>query len=146
MPLNDGRELSRKLKAMGTAAGGKALRSAAMTSTLPVVHRGRANVPRRRPNAGPRKTYKGRIAAPGFASRSVKRKSFLTADGNLANVLIGVAPEAFYAVEFVELGKNKKHKQTPYPWLVPALFDSIPEIDTKLQARLVKLIDKATKL
>lgn len=141
------RELSRQLSAMGMAAGGKALRSAAMTATLPVVHKARANIPVGNPpyegkDPYPTRTYTGRLKTPGFAKRNIARKSFLSRDKTQANVLVGVRPEAFYAVSFIELGTSSIPKR---PWLEPAFRASRGDINDRMRKRLKVLIDRAAK-
>ncbi len=124
--------LSRKLKRLGAKTGGKFLRAAAMSATLPVLKAARANIPK---SAGSElhKTYKGRLVAPGFASRSVARKSIISRDKSFVRVMIGVRPEAFYAAIFVELGTARQAAQ---PWLEPALRNTKGEVVRRLASRL----------
>ena len=140
-------QIRRQLRAMGAAAGGKALRSAAMTSTLPVVKRAKQLIPVGSPpyesgDPYPVRTYKGRLRTPGFAQRNIARKSRLSRDKRFVKVMIGVRPEAFYAVNFIELGTSRIPKR---PWLEPALRSSRSQIDQRFKARLKQLIDKAAK-
>lgn len=90
----------------------------------------------------PVKTYKGRLRTPGFAKRNVARKAKLSKDRRTVTVMLGVRPEAFYAVQFIELGTSKIPKR---PWLEPAFRRSIPELDSRFQERLKALIDKAAR-
>jgi HK97 gp10 family phage protein len=90
----------------------------------------------------PTRTFKGRLKTPGFAKRSVARKSKLSRDGRTVNVMLGVKPEAFYAIQFIEFGTSRIPKN---PWLEPAFRASIPAVDAKFQAELKKRIDKAAK-
>ena len=150
------RELSRQLSAMGMAAGGKALRSAAMTATLPVVHKARANIPVGSPpyergsggfgtefDPYPTRTYKGRLKTPGFAKRNIARKSILSKDKRRVKVLIGVRKEAFYAINFIEFGIPGKIAKKP--WLEPAFRASRGDINDRMRKRLKVLIDRAAK-
>jgi HK97 gp10 family phage protein len=142
------KELSRKLSKMGEAAGGKALRSAAMSSMLPAFKDAKANAPVGNPpfeggkDPYPIKTYKGNLRVPGFAKRNVARKSRLSRDKRKANVYLGVKPEAFYAINFIEFGTATIAKR---PWLEPSFRRSIPTVRARLSERLKKLIDKASK-
>lgn len=142
------KELTRQLNAMGDAAHGKALRSAAMGSMLPAVKAAKANAPVGNPpfesggDPYPVKTYKGRLRTPGFAKRSITRKSKLRKDGKGVRVMLGVKPEAFYAINFIEFGTSKTPKK---PWLEPAFRQSIPEVNERFRKRLKQLIDKAAK-
>lgn len=68
-------------------------------------------------------TIKGRTVAPGFARRSIRVISKIDrkSGGQRAYALLGVRKEAFYAVQFVELGTSKMPAQ---PWLRPAFAAS----------------------
>jgi HK97 gp10 family phage protein len=65
----------------------------------------------------PHVTYKGRVVAPGFAKRSLRVVSRLDKKRGAAYAILGVRAEAFYAIQFVELGTSKMAAQ---PWLRPA--------------------------
>ena len=137
------KELSRKLSKMGEAAGGKALRSAAMSASLPALKAAMAKAPvSDRFQLEARKTYKGYVRFPGFTKRSVVRKATLSQDKRTANVRIGVKREAFYAINFIEFGTAKIKKR---PWLEPAFKQSVPAMNERLRVRLKQLIDKAAK-
>jgi HK97 gp10 family phage protein len=69
----------------------------------------------------PHKTYKGRLVTPGFAKRSIRVVSRLDKKRGAAYAVLGVLAEAFYAVQFVELGTSKMVAQ---PWLRPAFAAS----------------------
>jgi HK97 gp10 family phage protein len=151
MPTHGYRELSRKLSAMGAAVGGKTLRSAAMSAMLPALRAAQAQAPKGEPpyqvgnrsvDPYPVKTHKGRLRTPGFASRNVSRKSRLSRDKRSVRVMLGVRPEAFYAIQFIELGTSRIPKR---PWLEPAFRSSLPAVDSRLQSELKKRIDKAAK-
>jgi HK97 gp10 family phage protein len=144
------KELNRQLGNMSKAARGKALRSAAFRSTLPTVKRAKQLIPVGNPpyeswggkDPYPVKTYKGRLRTPGFAKRNIARKSKLTENGVI--VMVGVKPEAFYAINFIEFGipgKIPKH-----PWLEPAFRSSLPELNRILKERLKELIKAATRI
>jgi HK97 gp10 family phage protein len=157
------KELSKQLAAMSDAVGGKALRSAAMSAMLPALRAAQKNAPVGNPpysygarrsvktrrtitartfDPYPVKTYKGRLRTPGFARRNVARKARISRDKRTVNVMLGVKPEAFYAVQFIELGTSRIPKQ---PWLEPAFRSSITEVDRRFRGQLKKLIDKAAR-
>ncbi len=71
---------------------------------------------------------KGRVVAPGFAKRSIRVITKVAKGGQMAYALLGVRAEAYYAVQFVELGTSKMAAQ---PWLRPAFLGSK---DPQLQA------------
>ncbi|WP_144394835.1 hypothetical protein [Pleionea sediminis] len=93
--------LSKKLSELGSQLGGKTLRQSLLRASTPTVKQIKQNLAH---GKSPHKTYKGRLVAPGFARRNVARKSKLSRDKTTAFVFIGVKPEAYYAVAFLELG------------------------------------------
>lgn len=145
MPLKDTQhveglaDLSRQLEQLEDAARGKALRGAALSASLPTFRAAQAGIPK---GKVPHKTYKGRLVAPGFASRNIRRVTRLSRDGGTASVLIGVRREAFYAVQFLERGTSKMAAQ---PWLVPAYNSTYRQVTNRLAVELEKRIKKAAK-
>lgn len=103
--LHGYKELSRKLSQLGQKVGGKVLRGAMFRSTTPVIKIMRAAAPVGR-NA--HRTYKGRLVAPGFLRRSMKRVSRVHRSG--VSVRIGVRREAFYGIQFLD----QRPGRTPY--------------------------------
>lgn len=67
------------------------------------------------------RTYKGRLVAPGFAKRSLKVVTRVDKSGFKASAVLGVRTEAFYAIQFVELGTSKMPAR---PWLRTAFSGS----------------------
>ena len=135
-PLKGFQELQKALKDLGAEAGGKDLRAALMQASLPAFKQARANAP---VGEVPHRTYRGRLVAPGFGRRSVARKSRLSRDKSTATVMIGVKPEAYYMVAFVEIGTSKMPKQ---PWLEPALRSTQTEVVDRFKDRLRRRIEK----
>lgn len=126
------KELSKKLSELGSGLGGKTLRQSAMSATTPTVKKIKNALPE---GEQPHKTFKGRIVAPGFAKRNVARKSKISRDKRTVYVFIGVKPEAYYAVAFLEIG-------TKY---IPAnpVFTKTMESDQKaIVSRLSDLLKK----
>lgn len=154
MSISGYRELSAQLTAMGAAAGGQALKSAAFASMKPAQEAAQSAAPEANPPYGPypsrstpidpypKKTYKGRLVAPGFAKRSVAIRAYLARTRDSVKVSLGVAREAFYAVQFLELGTSKIPKR---PWLEPAFRGATAAVDARLQERLKALIDRAAR-
>lgn len=129
-------DLSKKLSSLGKNTGGKFLRSSLMSSSLDVVKDARANVPKGRFG---HKTHKGRYVAPGFASRNIARRSSISKDKRTAFVSVGVKSEAYYAVQFLELGTKHIAKQ---PWLTKSLKRKRSSVITKLSTLLRRKIEK----
>lgn len=132
--------LEKKLKALDASTNRKILRAATKAALQPAARRAKQLIPK---GSRGHKTYKGRLVAPGFASRNIVSFSFAISSGVLAQ--LGVRKEALYATQFVEVGKSKKHKQRPHPWLGPAFKQTREQQMTKLVQALEKNIDKQLK-
>lgn len=135
------RELSAKLDKLSAKASGTILRRAANAAVKPVIAEARARIPVNKINAL-HKTYKGRYVAPGFAQRSVASKVSLSRDKRAVFASIGVKREAFYAVNFVEVGTSRQGKQ---PWLRPAFQATQSKQLTAFSEVLKKEIDKVAR-
>ena len=105
LALDGYKELSRKLSALGQKVGGKVLRGSMMRATSKVVREMKSKAP---VGTVAHRTYKGRLVAPGFGSRSIKRVTRIK-DG-YASLRIGVRREAFYLIQF----KDARPGRTPY--------------------------------
>ena len=139
MGLEGVAELSRKLDLLPKKASGSILRKAVRFAAKPVIDSAKANIPQ---GVDSHKTYKGRVVAPGFAKRSIRLVVKGSKDGKAAFGSIGVRREAFYAVNFVELGTSKQAKQE---WLRPALRDTESQQVTRLAEKLRVEIQKVAK-
>jgi len=136
-PVRGWKELDRKLAALGDAQQvRKILRSSAGTAVTPVVQSARRNVPR---GTRAHKTYKGRLVAPGFASRSIKKRVKIVGGSIVAYV--GVRKEAFYAL-FFEGGTQYMRAQ---PWLEPALKDNKAKVLQRFGDGIEKWIRKVAR-
>ena len=143
------KELEKKLHKLGKAAGGNALRNATASAMLPALRAARTSAP---VGTQAHRTYKGRLVAPGFLSRSVIRRSRLSRDKTTAWATVGVRGEAFYGVQFVELGYTAGKRGSPNrrmvpsrPWLEPAFETTQQQIYRRLKEKLKLQIDKARR-
>lgn len=120
-----------------------AMRSAVRVPMNKVRKRALGNIAKISPGNTPlHRTYRGRLVARGFASRSLKvivRLFSKQGQGSTARAVLGVAAEAFYAVAFFEKGTSRIPRQ---PWLVPALEAMKNTAVTDVGAALKKRIDK----
>jgi HK97 gp10 family phage protein len=111
----------------------------------PVVEAAEASAPERQNDDGGalRKTYKGRLVAPGFGKRSVHASVILSRDKQSAAALIGPSKEAHYLTSFVEVGTSHR---APHPWLAPALASNksqaIAAIADSMRRSLVRIAKK----
>ena len=67
------------------------------------------------------KTYQGNVVEAGFAQKSVRMITKVSKDKQQAEAILGVRKEAYYALQFFELGSSKTPQQ---PWLQPAFRSS----------------------
>lgn len=139
MALEGVAELMWQLDALGKLEDGKAIRAAVRAGMKPTLERAKVLIPK---GVDAHRTYKGRLVAPGFASRNIRVITTLSKDKQKAAAVLGVRNEAFYAVEFVEKGTSKQAAQ---PWLRPAFYSTRGEQQRALAASLKKSVEKAAK-
>lgn len=131
------RELSAQLATLGGKVGLKALRAATRNAATPIVRAARLRVP-----VGTRahRSYKGNLLTPGYARRSIKKTVRRRGRGRtVAIVDVGVRPEAFYAVQFLEVGTAKMAARA---WLVPAFEAARDDVEQRLSAQLKRQIER----
>jgi HK97 gp10 family phage protein len=131
------RDLTRRLRALGRLEDGKAIRAAVREAIKPALKRAKQTVP---VGSYAHKTYRGRLVGPGFLKRSIRVETVLSRDKQSASALLGVRREAFYGLQFVELGTSKMPAQ---PWLIPAFEGTISDAEQALATSLSKAVDKA---
>lgn len=137
-------ELSRKLTRLGTPREqGKALKDSVAKPMQKVARLARANLARLSPGKAPfHRTYLGRIVSAGFASRNVIVRTSLNRSKTAAFSKLGVRKEAFYAINFLELGTATIGRQ---PWLVPAFESQKSAALSNLTAQLRQSVLKLAK-
>lgn len=131
--------LDLQLRALSDGMAPKLIRASLGEALKPTLGLARASVPE---STEMHRTYKGRLVSPGFARRSTYVATSLRRDGSSASATIGVAPEAFYALAFIEFGVPA-YGQPARPWLVPAFNATRGTMLAGLTASLRKRIDKA---
>ncbi len=133
------RELHRQLERLGLAAQGRVLRNSVNVAMTPVVREARKRIP---VGDTPHKTYRGRLVAPGFAKRNIKKRTRTQRDKSRAVAMVGVGKEAYYATQFVEGGTKFQPAQ---PWLIPAFEAKQNTVLDKLSERLAANIEKEAR-
>lgn len=139
------KELAKALDQLGQKAGGRILANSLRAAAKVVTTQAESSFPK---NKYKRKHWVGRNLKKGkqgfevyppFARTQIRSKVRQYKNKQGAYALVGVTPDAFYALQFVELGTSKQAKQ---PWLVPAFTNtSGQQIDT-IKSRLGKDISK----
>lgn len=132
-------DLTTKLTELGAKVAGKELRGTVKAAIETALHAARVNIP---VGSEPHKTYKGRIVTPGFALASIDTKIGLEKKTGTAYALLGVRPEAFYALAFRELGTAT---QAADPWLRPAFEESEDAMLRTIASELRDRVEKVAK-
>lgn len=133
------RALERKLKELSDLDRGKVLRAGANAAGQLIVRDARATVP---VGSVPHKTYKGRWVGAGFLKRSVKKTTRVHRGKTDVTVRIGVKNEAFYGVQFLELGTSKHPRR---PWLRTAFKRNRRKAVDIMRQRMLEHIDKVAR-
>lgn len=88
------------------------------------------------------RTYKGRLVAAGFASRNLRVIASLSPDKQMAFALLGVRAEAYYVLQFFELGTAMIPR---HPWLTPAFYQSREASVRRVGEVMLERIEKIAK-
>jgi HK97 gp10 family phage protein len=131
------RELMMKLEQIDAAVAVKELRSAALQSTTPTLKKMKLAIP---VGSDVHRTYMGRLVAPGFAKRSIKRSTKIE-KGKIV-VRIGVKREAFYAVSFLDPGTKK---MSAHPWFKSVFEGNKSNIEGRFRDVLKKKIERIAR-
>jgi len=132
-------ELDRRLAALGGALGQKVLRNAARAAMTPVLKAARAAAPK---GTEAHRTYKGRLVAPGFASRNLRVITYRNRQTGKVGALLGVRKEAYYAIHYWVYGAYGRKRKD---WLTPVFEAHASDMLQRLQTETAKRIDKAAK-
>lgn len=136
-------ELTKKLAEYGPKVTGQVLRSTvgqAMRSVRAAAESNLAAMPSiQEERRAFTKTYRGNIKTPGYAARHVVQEAYISADKQSATAVVGVTPEAFYAVAFVEFGVPH-YGVPPRPWLVPAYEANLSNVEQHVARTLERRI------
>lgn len=132
-------ELTAKLTDLGVKLAAKELKGSVKAALKVALLAARASIPI---GTEPHLTYRGRLVAPGFAARSLTIKTKLDKRAGSAVALLGVTQEAFYALQFVELGTAKMPAR---PWLRPAFASSEDAMLQGLADEMRKRVERIAK-
>lgn len=132
-------ELEKKLENLKLKQQTAVLRAAVRAAMTPARDRAVELIP---VGVDAHRTFKGRLVAPGFAKRSIRMVTKVEQGGAVVSAALGVRREAFYAVNFVELGTAK---MPAHPWLRPALKTTQDQALAIFADKLKERIDKVTR-
>lgn len=138
-------ELSRKLSELGDwKENEKVLKASIRAGLLQARKVARANV--RQFSPGERQLHRlhnGRLVSAGYAAKSLSMSVFTPRGRGKVIGRLGVKRDAFYAVQFFELGTSRIAAQ---PWLVPAFEASqspmLQAIGRQMRARIDRIAAK----
>lgn len=128
--------LEKKLSELPLAVSGKVLKSAVRSAMLPAEKAAKLAAP---VGTEAHRTYKGNLVAPGYLRRSIKRKVLISKRTGHVIGLLGVRPEAYYGVQFLERGTVKMAAR---PWLKKTFVSQESAMLQRLRERLRKNIEK----
>lgn len=133
-------KLAAQFRALREGVRGPVLRAAVKAGMKPALERATVNAAQLSQHHELHRTYKGRLVAPGFTSRSLRVITTISGDKLAAEAKLGVRKEAFYAVQFIERGWSRG---AAHPWLVPAFQGTLGAQLEAMQAKLAEGIAKA---
>jgi hypothetical protein len=132
--------LSKELQALGPDIAKKALRSATSGALTPTFKKIKMAAP---VGSEPHRTFKGRLVAPGFLQRSLKRSSRFFPRTGKAIAKIKILPEAFYG-GFYDVGVTGKFPKLD--WFTKTFENDREAIEKRfsdlLRAKIKKLAGK----
>lgn len=133
------KELTGKLTELGAKLAVRELRGTVKAALEEAEHLARARMPQ---GSEPHKTYRGRLVSPGFALSTLHIEVSTNKRTGAVVATLGVGREAFYIVQFVELGTSKMEAQ---PWLRPAFEQSQDGMLRKIADELRKRVEKIAR-
>jgi len=135
--------LSRALEELKMGQGSQAINFATRKAAVPILEKARQNAP-----VGERplhKIYTGQTVSSGYGKRNIIMRMGSDKAKTRRTALIGPTAKAYYMSQFVELGKNIKHKMRAQPWLRPAIRGQQTSSVYILKTELKKKIDRIAK-
>lgn len=135
-------QLTRQLIALGKLDDGKVLRGAVAAGMAPAKKRFLATMAVGTEPHRLSATYGKLLVAPGYAHQHVKLITTINGQKNIASAVLGVTKEAFYIVNFVELGTRYQAAQ---PQLRRALSESRSDGEEALRDYFGRAVEKAAK-
>lgn len=128
--LEGAKEATDALNELGAKFAVKELKGTVVAALEGVEHKARARAPR---GSTPHKTYRGRLVSPGFAISTLHIETGVNKRSGGVWAALGVGREAFYEVQFQELGTRFHAAQ---PWLRPSFEESQDAMLSKIGSEL----------
>ena len=135
--------LTKKLEELDAKTGTATLRKVGRAAVKPTVAEMKSKIP---VGQVPHRTYKGRLVAPGFASRSLTVKSKINRKTGTASTIIGVLAEAFYVVQFYDRGSlDNETSKGSKGWFSDTFKNNRQAIVREYEKSLSKVINRIAK-
>ena len=128
--------LARRFRKLEIKTQGKMLGQVANYAMTPVVKAAKRNAP---VGKVAHKTHKGKLVAPGYGKRTIKKRMIKWKDGNGVNIIVGPAKDAYYLTQFVEIGTFKQPRQD---WLLKSYRQTKNIVEQRFSDRLGKKIEQ----
>jgi HK97 gp10 family phage protein len=132
-------QLTAQFNELGVKFASRELRGSVKDALTEAEHRARSRMPQ---GTEPHKTYRGRLVSPGYAISTLHIETGIDKRAGAAFAALGVGREAFYEVQFQELGTAFHAAQ---PWLVPSFEESEPAMLENLKGSMIKRLEKVAK-
>lgn len=140
--------LSKKLSQLTTLQEGKILKSSSKFAMAAALKRARVNIPvggkvgRSGRVTVSHLTYDGKRVQAGFAKSQLRTAAFVNKEGTIGGALLTTTKQAFYAINFVELGTRY---QLPQPWIRKSLLEARSDVEDRLASKIAEGINKIAK-
>lgn len=142
-------KLGKQLQNLDTKLSAKFLRTAAVYAIKPIKTEAKRRVPKgkRAHRIKKGKGKPGLLVAGGFASRQIAHKARFKHGKTTVSIIIGVKSDAYYAVQFVEIGYTTKGGKeiAARPWLKPSLQSKSKVAIERLKQKLKQKIEAEAK-
>lgn len=132
-------DLTSKITELGAKLASRELKGVVKQAMQEPLHVARSNIP---VGTQAHFTYRGRLVSPGYALSTLRVEVTIDKRQGAAVAFLGVGREAFYALQFVELGTSKMAAR---PWLVPAFVQSENQMLSGIRDELVKRVERIAK-
>jgi HK97 gp10 family phage protein len=133
------KDLTGKLTELGAKFATRELRGVVNVAIGEALHKARTTIP---VGTLAHRTYRGRIVSPGYALSTLHVETKIDKKTGSAIAFLGVGREAFYAVQFLELGTSKMPAR---PWLRPAFESSQDAMLQMIGDEMRKRVEKIAK-
>lgn len=133
------KDLTSKITELGAKFATQQLKGVVNVAIGEALHKARTTIP---VGTIAHRTYRGRIVSPGFALSTLHVETKIDKRAGSAIAFLGVKREAFYAVQFLELGTAKMAAR---PWLRPAFETSQDEMLQAIGDEMRKRVERIAK-